>query len=592
MSTSTSSRGDLSGLDSTSNAFSTRSADSGDMYDNSQSYSSSGLLKREGEYKAQVQTYQSKVAAASTPVALESNIWDTSKGQHMLQMQSAIKQSIHGLESRTTKLLDNQEKDLIRAFRARLAQVEQELEHARRQSESGSVEWVMRCKKLTEELVWLRDLTDKLNAENRIFLRENKRCQHQLQTQEQDRAFLMKQLVTVKKENARLRLLLERAGATAAETSPQLLHHQQQQQQSKPHPLAVLHQISPSSGLSSTASQGSASHLRRASTERGSLRGPGALLSQTTGNIPAGLAYSLASASAAPSAAKSRPGTSTARGATPQGLDLEVAESLQAENERLRRDLDTMSGLMESLKKENKRISARFREMQAQYTDEKAAKSELLEFLKLAIEDVRVDIAERRAERMRKLAARTGASFSRAAAMAQTVQVPPDPRKIPLEEFTAQDRINVVEWLVSQDRVIFTLYDLLFPVAADVNNAAAVSMTAFSARPSTTHAPSSSASSSSAGVMSPGLLAKTLRPQGTAGPGQPQPPRTAPASTFSTRPGSSGGGSGGGGDQSGRLFPPPTQAFRPPSVQQQQQQQQHAAGMHGGEAGFSSRIGS
>lgn len=62
-----------------------------------------------------------------------------------------------------------------------------------------------RCRKLTEELEWLRDLTDKLTAENKSVLKENRRFKRQMKTQEEDREFLIKQLVSVKKENARLR---------------------------------------------------------------------------------------------------------------------------------------------------------------------------------------------------------------------------------------------------------------------------------------------------------------------------------------------------------------------------------------------------
>ena len=91
-----------------------------------------------------------------------------------------------------------------------------ELERERKKNESGSVEWVQRCRKLTEELEWLRDLTEKLTGENKGYLKENKRYKRQLKTQEEDREFLIKQLVSVKKENARLRYSFEEAGVSGA----------------------------------------------------------------------------------------------------------------------------------------------------------------------------------------------------------------------------------------------------------------------------------------------------------------------------------------------------------------------------------------
>ena len=66
-----------------------------------------------------------------------------------------------------------------------------------------------RCRKLTEELEWLRDLTDKLTSENKNVLKDNRRFKRQMKTQEEDREFLIKQLVAVKRENARLRYTIE-----------------------------------------------------------------------------------------------------------------------------------------------------------------------------------------------------------------------------------------------------------------------------------------------------------------------------------------------------------------------------------------------
>ncbi len=61
-------------------------------------------------------------------------------------------------------------------------------------------------------------------------------------------------------------------------------------------------------------------------------------------------------------------------------------------------------------------------------------------FFRKCIEDVRQDIAERRKRERR------GKGLPPA---------PVDPRTIPLEEFTPADRINVMEWLLSQDHVIY-----------------------------------------------------------------------------------------------------------------------------------------
>ena len=69
---------------------------------------------------------------------------------------------------------------------------------------------------------WLRDLSDKLSAENKVLTRETKKYKRQVKAQEEDREFLIKQLVQVKKENARLRDKVESTRVDSDKTSTAL----------------------------------------------------------------------------------------------------------------------------------------------------------------------------------------------------------------------------------------------------------------------------------------------------------------------------------------------------------------------------------
>jgi len=72
------------------------------------------------------------------------------------------------------------------------------------QNESGSVEWVEKCHKLTSELEWLRDTAQKLSEENKTVNKELRKLKRILKQKEEDREYLIKQLVSAKKENATL----------------------------------------------------------------------------------------------------------------------------------------------------------------------------------------------------------------------------------------------------------------------------------------------------------------------------------------------------------------------------------------------------
>lgn len=324
---------------------------------------------------------------------------------HIRGMHTEIIDTIGQIQGKTSKILQDQERDLIRAFRARLADVTDELERERKKNESGSVEWVQRCRKLTEELEWLRDLTEKLTSENKHYLQENRRFKRQLKTQEEDREFLIKQLVAVKKENARLRYSFEQAGA------PRL--HSSASQYERP--------SSASSRPRSAAS---------ASSTRSRPEGP------PTPPAPFGSDQSVVHRLFPKKGAKGGGAPMTAQA---EGRYHQVIAKLQKQIEA------------EQAKHHHVKQS------RDHYTQGEAADG-LQDLLVKCITDVKEDIAQRNAKR--RSAVRRGKSVGRSGA---TGRFSTEPADIQLEEFSPSDRINVMEWLLSQDQIIYMLYDQMFP---------------------------------------------------------------------------------------------------------------------------------
>ena len=93
----------------------------------------------------------------------------------------------------------------MRAFRARLFDVQTELEKEKSKKEDGAGAWIERCRQLEAEVEWAKEVADRLERVNQTLLQENSRLKSQFSSQEEDRDFLIKQLVSVKKDNARLR---------------------------------------------------------------------------------------------------------------------------------------------------------------------------------------------------------------------------------------------------------------------------------------------------------------------------------------------------------------------------------------------------
>jgi DNA repair exonuclease SbcCD ATPase subunit len=120
-------------------------------------------------------------------------------------MQNQIVGNVELVQDRTSRILQEQERDLLRAFRARLFDVQSELEKEKSKKDDGAGAWIERSRKLEAEVEWAKEVSDKLERVNQNLSAENARLKSQFKSQEEDRAFLIKQLVAVKKDNARIR---------------------------------------------------------------------------------------------------------------------------------------------------------------------------------------------------------------------------------------------------------------------------------------------------------------------------------------------------------------------------------------------------
>jgi chromosome segregation ATPase len=120
-------------------------------------------------------------------------------------MQSHIINNVELVQDRTSRILQEQERDLLRAFRARLFDVQTELEKEKSKKDDGAGAWIERSRQLEAEVEWAKEVADRLERVNNSLTAENDRLKTQFKSQEEDRNFLIKQLVAVKKDNAKLR---------------------------------------------------------------------------------------------------------------------------------------------------------------------------------------------------------------------------------------------------------------------------------------------------------------------------------------------------------------------------------------------------
>lgn len=437
-------------------------------------------------------------------------------------LHASVQQTIGDIQAKTSRILQDQERDLLRSFRARLLEVSGELERERKKNESGSVEWVARCRKLTEELEWVRALTESLATENKSLLRENRRATRAAATQDADRAFLIRQLTEVKKENARLRYLVEAqmresqeaatfastAAATAASgvnaaggvagllhaaggsstfgspfpspplTSQSLAAHNASSTTSTaaPSPAVPRLRFQSIGGVQTPAAPSTAPHRLGGTPAAGFTHFPPA--------PPAGMRASLLAAATTESA---RGGLTTAPGRLDLGSSLLPESRTASGNGGVAGTTaeKRLKAVVARLKRQVDAETSRARAMRAAYLEEVQSRTRLAHLFQSCVEAVRARSQQqgRGSGRPRPGGGGGGSgpsiplrlqASSGFAPSSPTAPAPPlDPRLVPAGELGTEERTALVDWFLAHTPVLRFLFERMFPAAAQAPSYAA-----------------------------------------------------------------------------------------------------------------------
>ena len=120
-------------------------------------------------------------------------------------MHSDVLGNIEHVQTATTRVLQEQERDLLRAFRARLFDVQTDLEREKSKSDDGAAVHIERNRQLMKDLDWAKEMAERLERLTESLQKDNARLKTQYKSQSDDREYVIQQLVLVKKDNARLR---------------------------------------------------------------------------------------------------------------------------------------------------------------------------------------------------------------------------------------------------------------------------------------------------------------------------------------------------------------------------------------------------
>lgn len=168
------------------------------------------LERRQLSYNTREEAYQERIAQLEEELinqGAEKPGWAKADANisKLKAIQGEILNSIELVQDRTARIMQEQERDLLRSFRARLFDVQTELEKEKSKKDDGLTAWKERHAQLSAELSWATEVAQRLDKVNVNLLQENSQLKAKFVSQEEDRNFFVKKLVAVKKENALLR---------------------------------------------------------------------------------------------------------------------------------------------------------------------------------------------------------------------------------------------------------------------------------------------------------------------------------------------------------------------------------------------------
>ena len=135
-------------------------------------------MRRNREHEEEVTSLKSQLGKAQQQ--RNSELDSVEHISNLRTVHKGVLENIHQVKSRTAQILQEQEKDLVRAFRARLFDAQAELEKEKGKKDDGISFWLEKNATLEKELEWAKDLADKLERVNRSLTADNERLKKQV----------------------------------------------------------------------------------------------------------------------------------------------------------------------------------------------------------------------------------------------------------------------------------------------------------------------------------------------------------------------------------------------------------------------------
>ncbi|CAD8107973.1 unnamed protein product [Paramecium primaurelia] len=157
-------------------------------------------VQREMEFKKTIDELQQELRSRTALDQTDKRIMELIYKDH-----SKIIEGINSIQLRTSKILVDQERDIIRFFNNKINEIKKQFQEEREKKGQNDKEYIQKENQLISELEWIKKIAQKIDDENHQLMQKYKELKVEYQTQERDREMLMKELIIKKKENAILK---------------------------------------------------------------------------------------------------------------------------------------------------------------------------------------------------------------------------------------------------------------------------------------------------------------------------------------------------------------------------------------------------
>ncbi|EAR92965.2 hypothetical protein TTHERM_00295780 (macronuclear) [Tetrahymena thermophila SB210] len=161
-------------------------------------------VQRELEYRKIIEELQNEIRQKAV---LDLN--EAKKMELATRYHQEILDRISKLQVKTSNVLIDQEKTVIRFFNDKIQEIKKQFEDERIKKGKKDQDYIQRENQLISELEWIENIAQKIDNENINLMKKFMDLQAQYQTQENDRDMLLKELIMKKKQNAILKSQIE-----------------------------------------------------------------------------------------------------------------------------------------------------------------------------------------------------------------------------------------------------------------------------------------------------------------------------------------------------------------------------------------------